>query len=382
VREGLVMICDVDLREANATRVHTLEVARGFAAEGLDVDLLCRGPDPEVRGIRYARAVGTDHQRIRRLASLNAQTVRLLWQRRATARRLYVRHNWTILVALVLGRALGYRIVTQVDDVPYGRGYELNISPAGDYAKRVATLIMGRLVHGIVAVTPQIKGLLVELFKVPPERVEVLPNGVDVEFFYPLPRADALARLGLDPGLRYIVFVGEFAHWVDFDTMLDSFTLVAGKRPDARLILVGDGHERAKVQRRIRGLGIEDRVTITGAVRDREKIRDYVAAATVALAAHRLDHCARIGVSPVKVAEYLASGRAVVAIDVPGLTETLGQTGAGRVVSPDPEAMSAAIVDLLEDGRADQLGVRARGLAEERFAWRMIVRRTLPLFGI
>jgi hypothetical protein len=44
--------------------------------------------------------------------------------------------------------------------------------------------------------------------------------------------------------------------------------------------------------------------------------------------------------------------------------------------------MSAAIVDLLQDDRADQLGVTARRLAEERFAWRMIVRRTLPLFGI
>jgi len=379
---GLVMICDVDLREADATRVHRLVVAGGFAAEGLDVDLLCRGPDPEIPGIRYARAVGTDHQRIRRLASLNAQTVRLLWQRRTSARRLYVRHNWTILVALVLGRALGYRIVTQVDDVPYGRGYEVDISPAADYVKRGAALIMGQLAHGIVAVTPQIKRLLVELFKVPPERVAVLPNGVDVEFFHPLPRSEALARLGLDPGLRYIVFVGNFASWVDFDTILDSFALVGVTRPDARLILVGDGSERARVGRRIRGLGIEDRVTITGVVREREKVRDYVAAATVALAAHRREHCARIGVSPVKVAEYMAAGRGVVAIDVPGLPETLVQAGAGRVVSPDPAAMSAAIAERLEDDRADQLGVRARRLAEERFAWRMIVRRTLPLFGI
>lgn len=376
------MICDVDLGEADATRVHTLEVARGFAAEGLDVDLLCRGPDPDVPGIRYAGAVGTDHQRIRRLASLNAQIVRLLWQRRNTARRLYVRHNWTILVALVLGRALGYRIVTQVDDVPYGSGYEPDISPAADYFRRGAAVIMGRLAHGIVAVTPQIKDLLVELFKVPPERVAVLPNGVDVDFFRPLPRADAVARLGLDPDLRYIVFVGHFAPWVDFDTILDGFALAARTRQDVRLILVGDGSERAQVQRRIRGLGIADRVTITGLVRDRETVRDYVAAAMVALSANRLEHRARIGVSPVKLAEYLAAGRAVVATDLPGLPDTLVQTGAGRVVPPDPAAMSAAIIDLLEGDHADQLGVKARRLAEERFAWRMIVRRTLPLFGI
>lgn len=382
VSDGLIMACNVDLGQPDATRTHTVEVARSFAAEGLQVQLIARGPDPKVSGVSYTETQGIVRQRVRRAASLNAHLVRHLWQRRKTARRLYVRYDWSLVLSLLTGRMLGYRVVTQVDDVAYGRGYEPDIPAAVDYFKRALTVIMGRVAHGIVAVTPEIRNLLVEQFHVPSERIAVLPNGVDIDFFRPLPREDAIRRLSLDPDLRYIVFCGHFAPWVDFETILGAFAIVARNRQDTRLLLVGDGVQRPQIERQMRELRIEDVVTITGFVDDRAKVRDFVAASVVALSANRLDRRSRIGVSPVKVAEYLAAGRAVVATDLPGLRRTLAETGAGIVVPIEAAAMSTAILDLLDPKRADQFGVHGRKVAEERFAWRTIVRRTLPLFGI
>jgi glycosyltransferase involved in cell wall biosynthesis len=377
------MICDVELGIADATRIHTVEVARGFVAEGLEVDLIARGPDPRIPGVRYLRAVGSDDQRVRRLASMYAQIVRVLIQRRGRFRRLYVRYNWTVVLSMLLGRMLGYRVVTQVDDVPFGRGYEPDIPVAVDYLKRTMAVLMGKLAHGVVAVTPEIKGLLVTQFRVPGRRVTVLRNGVDLEFFRPAPREAAQRRLGLEPDLSYLVFCGNFAWWVDFETILEAFAIVAGVRPDTRLVLVGDGGERGVMEQHVRRLGLQDRVIVTGFVQDRTQVRDYLTASVVAVAAHRPEYCARIGVSPTKVAEYLATGRAVVAADIPGLRETLEATGAGTVVPPrSAAAMGSAILDLLDPALADQYGERGRRVAEERFSWRTIVRRTLPLFGL
>src|SRR5437763_8278804 len=106
---------------------------------------------------------------------------------------------------------------------------------------------MGRRAHGIVAVTPEIKGLLVDQFGAPAERVAVLPNGVDVDFFHPLPRAEAVARLELDRDRRHMVFCGQLASWVDFETMLEGFVIARAQCPDARLIMVGDGPERERI---------------------------------------------------------------------------------------------------------------------------------------
>ena len=103
VSDGLVMVCDVDLAVPDATRVHTVEVARNFAAEGLAVDLVARGPDPHLEGVRYLQGQGADSQRATRVATLNAGVLRLLWSRRGLARRLYVRYRWSLMPVLIAG---------------------------------------------------------------------------------------------------------------------------------------------------------------------------------------------------------------------------------------------------------------------------------------
>jgi glycosyltransferase involved in cell wall biosynthesis len=380
VSGGLVMLCDVDLALADATRIHTIEVARAFAAEGLAVDLVSRGPDPDLPGVHYESAHGSDQQRVRRIATINFLAIRLLWRRRRTVKRLYVRHSWSVIPVVIASRILGYRVVCQIDGIPYGRGFKGETSRIADYAKRLALVAIGQLAHGTVAITPRIKELLVEQFGFPPAHIAVLPNGADVDFFVPMARTDAIDRMHLDHDHIHAVFCGGFHPWVDFDLLVGAFAIVHRRLPDARLLLVGDGVERDRIERMARELQVRDAVLITGAVRDRTKVRDYLGSAIVALVAFR-SVVNRNGALPGKLAEYLAAGRAVVARDVPGLSEALEEAGAGIVVSEDPQAMAEAMVLLLSDTeRADQLGAAGRRAAEEGYSWRSIVRRTLALF--
>ncbi len=383
-RGGLVMICDVDLEMPDATRTHTVEVARCFAAEGFDVDLVTRGSDPCLTGVRHHRARGseTGRGRVRRITDLSLRSLLILCTRRRSADKCYVRQKWSNVAIVLAARLLGYHVVTQVDDLPYERDHKLLIPFLGRRVKRLATILMSRLSHGIVAVTPEIKALLIDEFRTPAGRIATLPNGVDIDFFRPLPRAEAIARAGLDPDCRYAVFCGNFQPWVDFDTLLEAFSIVASRLTDARLILVGDGPERELVDGEIRRLGIGDSVLKTGFVRDRAAVRDLIAASTVTLSANRSSYRARIGVSPVKMAEYLACGRTVVTTDLSGLRESIEETDVGAVTPADPRAFSEAMIALLDPKRADELGANARRLAEERYAWRSIVQRTVPLFGI
>jgi glycosyltransferase involved in cell wall biosynthesis len=375
-QRGLVMVCDVDLAVPDGTRTHTIEVAAGFAAEGLAVELVSRGPDPRLEGVRYHRAQGSEERRVRRLTDLTLRTVALLIRQRRVARKCYVRHSWSNIPILVLARMLGYRLVTQVDDVQYGRGSQADASPAADYVKRLAAFLMGRLAHGVVAVSPRIKLLLVDQFRVPQERVIVLSNGVDIDAIRPIPRNEAMQRAGLDPDTHYVVFCGRLEPWGDFDTLLEAFAEVRRRRSDTALLLIGDGPERERIERRSVELGIGETLVMTGFVEDRARIGDLIGAATVALICYRDGF---VG-SPIKLAEYLAAGRAVVAKDTPGMREALEPAGAGVVVPGEPLAMADAIAGLLDPEQADKLGEVGRRLAEERYSWRSIVRRTLPLF--
>jgi glycosyltransferase involved in cell wall biosynthesis len=356
-------------------------VARGFARAGVTVHLVARGPDPGIEGVRFHAASGLEHQKRLRAVSMGVRTISVLWRQRRLAGRLYARHNWTTVPGMLAGRLLGYRVVSEVDDVPFGRGYEGQIGVVTDYFKRAMTIAMGRLSHGVVAGTEEAKQLLSDEFHIPRARIGVVPIGVDVAYFRPLDRSEALARTSLDPAFRYLLFVGQFASWVDFDTLLKAFALVAHRQRDVRLLLVGDGAERPRIGRIARELGIEDAIVMTGYVRDRDRVRDLLAASTVAVASHRGEHLNRIGMNATKLAEYIASGRAVVAKDVARLREMIDDPGAGTVVPGDPGAMAEAISSLLEPGRADELGATGRKLAEDRYSWDSTIARTLPLFG-
>ncbi len=377
---SLVMISDVDLDVPDATRTHTLALAGGFASCGLSVDLVTRGQDPLMAGVQHHRASGSEEALMPRVISINWQAIRLLVKRRRYGFRCYVRYKWSNLPLLLVARALRYRIVTEVNDVEYGKGYMSEIPIPVDYLKRFAAMAMGRLAQRVIAVTPQIKALLAREFHVPAARIAVLPNGVDTESVRPVPRADALRRTGLDENARYLIFCGRFASWADFDIMLAAFALAFKRHPDLRLLLVGDGEERDGIERTAESLGVRDKVILTGFISDRDRIPDLMGVATVALMAHQTAYVGRIGVSPTKLAEYMAAGRAIVAKDVPGIKEALQRSGAGLVVGEDAQEMATAIESLLADGRADIMGAAGRRAAEQSYTWRSIVARTLSLF--
>jgi glycosyltransferase involved in cell wall biosynthesis len=374
------MVCDVDLGVPDGARTHTVEVARGFVRAGLTVHLIARGPNPRLAGVAYAQAAGSAHGRYARAWAVNRAAVRALWLERRHAGRLYVRHKWSTMPATIVGRLLSYRVVSEVDDLPYGPSYQGESGQPLDYFKRLMTFLMGRSSTGIVAGTEEAKALLVNEFRVPSGRIGVVPIGVDIEYFHPLDRAESIVRAGLDSANRYALFVGHFATWVDFDTLLEAFATVAGDHPDARLLLVGDGAERERIVVKVAELRIEAAVIMTGFVRDRARIRDLLGAATVLLASHRSEHLDRIGMNATKIAEYLAAGRPIVAKDVARLREMIEVPGAGLVVRGGPSAMAAAINSLLEPGRADAMGARARAEAVERYSWDTTIRLTLPLF--
>jgi glycosyltransferase involved in cell wall biosynthesis len=377
----LVMLCDVDLSLADATRTHTVELARAFVGTFDGVDLVARGPDPAADGVRYWPGRGRDQHRVLRLVTLNVRTFVVLWRRRRVAGHFYVRDSWSCLPAVVFARATSYRIVCQVDGIPYGPDPMEGTTRVFATLSRLFATATGRLVHGIRAVTPQIAHLLIELARVPSARIAVVPNGVDTDFFQPLDRRDAIIRANLDPEAVYLVYCGGLHPWNDFDTLLLALAELVIRRPEVNLLIVGAGQQRGPIERRVAELGIEAHVLLTGAVHDRHLVRDYLAAATVTVLPYRTEQIARTSASPIKLFEYMACGRGVLAFDYPGLGELLGRSGAGVAVDASVSATLAALDMLLSEGRADELGAAGRRYAEEHVSWRRVVTETLPLFA-
>ena len=384
-RSGVVMVADIDLEYPDARRVHVTEIARGLVAAGCKVELVSRGRSPGIAGVRYVQAAGSDAGKAGRIVRVNAVAVARLVAGRHRARSLYVRYDWGVLPAILAGRALGYRVVLEVNalttvDVTVP-GVRLGlVRGASERVKRAAVGAAWRSAHRLLPVTERLRDRLVDDFGVPPERVEIIHNGADTELFAPRDRAEAARGLGLDPDDEHVLFVGLLAWWNDFPTVIDAFALVAARRPRAVLVFVGDGDERAAIDARVQGHGIADRVRMVGFVDDRAFVAAYVAAARVCLSPG--DASLAIG-RPMKLAEYLAAGRAVVGSDIPGIADMLAETGGGRTVAPhDPAAMAQVLCELLADpAGADALAAECRPIILERYSWLAIASRIAAIFA-
>jgi glycosyltransferase involved in cell wall biosynthesis len=189
-------------------------------------------------------------------------------------------------------------------------------------------------------------------------RYHVIPNGVDtarVRVAEPADRVAARARLGIPADVPFAVCIGRLSHQKGQDVLLQAWPAVRAAFPAARLALVGDGplHEQLA-----RGAPLE--VMFAG---HREDIDDWLAAADVAVMPSRWE-----GMS-LALLEAMARGRSVVAADVAGARDALGQASSAVVPVESPTELAAAVVARLADpALASAEGAANRTLVEGRFS--------------
>jgi glycosyltransferase involved in cell wall biosynthesis len=237
----------------------------------------------------------------------------------------------------------------------------------------------------IVVQTRLLKEIILKQTKTP---IHVIPNGADPDLFSPTATEPGLAR-GLGLGNDVIGFAGAFHPWHGAQDLVEAFAILAPRRPDAKLLMIGGGGEELEKCRRLvleKGLG--GRVVLTGKV-PYERLPAHLNLCSVLVApfspskdARRRAVFDRYGLwwCPLKIFEYMAMGKPVVASDVGVISEYL--EGAGLLYPEgDMTALADRICSLLSDEElTKKLGAAGRKNVEERFNWSEVARQTVELY--
>ncbi len=198
---------------------------------------------------------------------------------------------------------------------------------------------------------------------VPEDRITVIQNGVGADFLVDRDPRGVRARLKLD-GKTVLGFAGFVRDWHRLDRVLEY--IAAAKRADLHLLVVGDGPAREPLERMAADLGVADQMTVVGVVQ-RDAIADYVAAFDIAL-----QPAATAYASPLKLFEYMALGKAIVAPSQPNIREVLTDGGDALLFDAgDDAAFRTALARLVDDAdlRA-RLGAAARAaLLRADYTW-------------
>lgn len=203
--------------------------------------------------------------------------------------------------------------------------------------------------------------------------IETIPNGVD-DYTPTLSPADARERLGLPTKATVVASIGRLAAEKGIPTLLSAFARIGETDASARLVLLGDGEERAALETQARELGIAERVLFAGERRDvRELLPGFDVVASSSLGEGL----------PLSLLESMCAARALVWTDVDGLSSIV-RDDQEALLAPvnDPDAFTAALARAVQDPdlRA-RLGAAARARFEDRFTSEQMVRRYGRLYA-
>ena len=212
----------------------------------------------------------------------------------------------------------------------------------------------------VLAITHAVRYYLIDK-GVDSSKIFVLPNGVDSHRFQPVTEDNNLREeLGLTDG-PVIGYVGSFVGYEGLDLLVDAFAKLVEHRPDANLLLVGDGDTKAALEKQVNRLGLDERVVFTGRV-SHDDVERYHSLIDIAPFPRTPDIVCEF-ISPLKPFESMAMGQLVIASDVAALKEIIVDGENGRLFKKgDSHSLYEVLNDVLGD---DQLCQRLASAGTE-----------------
>jgi glycosyltransferase involved in cell wall biosynthesis len=272
---------------------------------------------------------------------------------------------------LMAARRMRIPIVLEVngDIFEEYRQQEIQLSGAQWAALYALNGWLFRGVDHVVTVSEPLRRRTIDRWRLDPAKVTTVSNGAEVDLFADREAAPVLkARLGLGDG-PVVIFVGSFRPWHGLKILVEAFAQVITAHSTARLLLVGDGPVRSELEARVSELGLSSHVVFTGEVPHPE-VAGLLRSADVAVVSPRSSG-ASLYQSPLKLFEYMAAGKAVVAPATPNIEQVATHKVNAYLVPPeDPVALGQAVIELLRNAQLrSALGQTARQHALDRHSW-------------
>ena len=209
------------------------------------------------------------------------------------------------------------------------------------------------------------------------DRIEIVPNGIDLSEFENLPkRGEFRKKHGFGDSRKIILYLARIHKIKGLDLLAKAFAALSNNFSDAKLVIAGpdDGY-LSSLKKLITALEISDKVLFTGPLYGREKLSAYIDAVVYVLPSS-------YEIFGITVLEACACGTPVIVTDRCGIADVVdGQ--AGLAVPYDRDALAKAILDILSgDKLRQQFGEKGKLLVREKFNWEKIAEQVESMYRV
>ena len=242
----------------------------------------------------------------------------------------------------------GVPLVLEMHDSPL---HELDICEIRPYkAKLIEWLLHVKLgcAKRIVAVTQNIRNALSSAFGFPYDRIKVIPNAANTELFKPFITECPFKTSHSEDCQLVIGFVGNLHSLQGVDLLVEASVKVLSSLPNALFVIVGEGSSKNELIKDVLRRGVNENFHFTGEIKYKD-VPMYINSFDIVVAPIRPKKLHDSGSSALKIFEYMACAKPVIASRLSGL-EFIESEGVGVLIPPDDsDALASAILDLAQN---------------------------------
>jgi glycosyltransferase involved in cell wall biosynthesis len=362
--------------------IHVQEMIRAFRKQGVQVELFATRfgdeppPDLETLPIHKLTPLPKGESNIREQAALAANyNLRAVLEQNGPFDLVYERYSLWSFAGMEYAHARSIPGILEVNAPLIEEQAAYRSLLDRDSAEHVAARVFNSATV-LSAVSKEVAAYL-EHYLISQSRVYVVPNGVNRDRFPP----DLQPSCPSDPETFTVGFVGSLKPWHGLSVLVEAFAMLHQRIPKTRLLIVGDGTERADLVADLSARGLLAATHLTGMVSPLE-VPGLLASMDVAVAPY--PDRSQFYFSPLKVYEYMAAGVPVVVSRIGQLTELI-QDEVNGILCPPGDAVALALA--LEQLRWQphlrvRLGQAGRATVLDNYTWNAIAQRLLDLCGL
>jgi starch synthase len=280
---------------------------------------------------------------------------------------IYCRDIFSSFCAIFIKKLWEIPVIYEVNGILSDESRARGSGRARIFFTRIFEYVVFKNPDVFICVTEEIKKIIEKEHR--KKKVYFVANGANTTLFKPIENAKEL--LGFDEAVHYVVYVGSFAPWQGVDVLIRAAAEVVQTVSPVTILLVGGDGEK-ELRDLVNDLNLKDTVIFTGKIPHAD-VPLYINSSDVCVTPKRP---LVSGYSPLKLYEYMACGKPVVASRIKGF-EAVETVRAGILVEPEnPHDLSQALVYLLTlDDLRERMGKNGRAHVLENHSWAKVAER-------
>jgi glycosyltransferase involved in cell wall biosynthesis len=225
-----------------------------------------------------------------------------------------------------------------------------------------------KFTNGVITISDKLKEIMYKKYRISLKKITILNNAADPDFFKPMERDEACRILGLTKECFYVGFLGGLYPWHGVDYLIKSAPLVLDRYPEVNFIIAGHGPLRNELMHSADELGVAANFMFPGEV-SFDLVPTYINAFDICVVFFK--PIRKNPGSPIKLFEYLACAKPVIASDAGGYGALVERLEAGiGVDAQNPKALAGVIITLLENkDLREMMGRNGRDAVIREFSW-------------